>query len=366
MWIYLVVGFFAFTGIALFGDSPQFRNTWINKIHSGLHKLNSKLFYFLTKWLDSHPLIIALSRWTVPCFYIGLMSTVIAYFFRYVFPQLPLGIKDSPLQRVAMLLTIASLGASTSLATFTDPGTLTPQNAHSACSVFPYNNIIFFGKTCPTCQLPKPARSKHCSECDRCVLLFDHHCLWVNNCIGLNNYRWFLAYLILNIVLIIYGSVLCCKKLQYSKASNTVYFERSYWSLIKNSSFNNEVAGILLILGVCLAPLVIGFLCLHLRYLYLGVTTNEIDKWGDISYLVSLGALFYVPEIDTYVERAHSQNMAVYIHLGSEKILFRQQDTSHLGYTLLQVKDVETDLKNIYDRGLVNNFLDRVLRLPVT
>lgn len=44
---------------------------------------------------------------------------------------------------------------------------------------------------CPECSLLKSHRSKHCLICNRCVERFDHHCPWINNCIGVNNYFWF-------------------------------------------------------------------------------------------------------------------------------------------------------------------------------
>jgi len=58
---------------------------------------------------------------------------------------------------------------------------------------------------CRTCKFDKPARSKHCSMCDMCVEKFDHHCVWVNQCIGLKNYKYFLTFLFLHAWLCTYG-----------------------------------------------------------------------------------------------------------------------------------------------------------------
>lgn len=48
---------------------------------------------------------------------------------------------------------------------------------------------------CDYCQLLKPDRCHHCSVCETCVLKMDHHCPWVNNCVGFSNYKFFLLFL---------------------------------------------------------------------------------------------------------------------------------------------------------------------------
>ncbi|XP_067103854.1 palmitoyltransferase ZDHHC15B [Osmerus mordax] len=48
---------------------------------------------------------------------------------------------------------------------------------------------------CDHCQVLKPDRCHHCSICETCVLKMDHHCPWVNNCVGFSNYKFFLLFL---------------------------------------------------------------------------------------------------------------------------------------------------------------------------
>ncbi|CAB3408904.1 unnamed protein product [Caenorhabditis bovis] len=49
---------------------------------------------------------------------------------------------------------------------------------------------------CTRCQSFRPPRAHHCRICKRCVRKMDHHCPWVNNCVGELNQKYFLQFVI--------------------------------------------------------------------------------------------------------------------------------------------------------------------------
>ncbi|KAK0134581.1 Palmitoyltransferase ZDHHC23 [Merluccius polli] len=58
---------------------------------------------------------------------------------------------------------------------------------------------------CPTCRLARPPRAGHCQICGVCVQRLDHHCVWINSCVGQGNHRSFLLTLLLFLLTSLYG-----------------------------------------------------------------------------------------------------------------------------------------------------------------
>ncbi|XP_033244549.1 palmitoyltransferase ZDHHC6-like [Drosophila miranda] len=52
-----------------------------------------------------------------------------------------------------------------------------------------------FLQFCKVCDGYKAPRAHHCRRCKRCVLRMDHHCPWINNCIGWANQANFFYFL---------------------------------------------------------------------------------------------------------------------------------------------------------------------------
>jgi hypothetical protein len=48
---------------------------------------------------------------------------------------------------------------------------------------------------CFYCKVIKSTRTFHCMICGKCVEKFDHHCVYINNCLGYRNHKYFIMFL---------------------------------------------------------------------------------------------------------------------------------------------------------------------------
>ena len=55
---------------------------------------------------------------------------------------------------------------------------------------------LHLDNVCVYDEVLKSETSFHCQICGNCVELFDHHCPFINNCLGQNNHKYFLLFLL--------------------------------------------------------------------------------------------------------------------------------------------------------------------------
>jgi hypothetical protein len=113
----------------------------------------------------------------------------------------------------------------------------------------------------------KPDRCHHCSQCDQCTLRMDHHCPWLDNCIGFWNYKFFLLTLI------------------YSTLSLLLIASSCGWlgHYVLNYTSNLSIDISRLVIGIVLSAIsgiiacvISVFLAIHLAMVVKGVTTLEV------------------------------------------------------------------------------------------
>ena len=56
---------------------------------------------------------------------------------------------------------------------------------------------------CARCEVLTTPRSHHCNIDDRCIERWDHHCPWINNCVGVRNSGYFMVQLFTTFLLLL-------------------------------------------------------------------------------------------------------------------------------------------------------------------
>ena len=193
----------------------------------------------------------------------------------------------------------------------TDPGILPRQNKDvyydTNCISMNYRILGHIHRVnyCYSCYLFRPPRTSHCALCDNCVQRFDHHCMWLGNCVGKNNYKYFYALLSSLNIHCIFQIIFCVFSLNLEVKQ------------IKNKEITNYIfiiiMGVIILYNLLFFFFFIGKLFfLHTYLVFKGITFYEYSK----------------DKMQSYPDGINPYNK--YGFFSNKNILFKRKEKSNL------------------------------------
>ncbi|KAI8899928.1 DHHC palmitoyltransferase-domain-containing protein [Globomyces pollinis-pini] len=372
--------------VMLFGESTTFRRTPIGSLN---RFLNTTLPNFSLKaikyclgerlygWIgsvfgyiahDKHPL--------VQFFYLFLVTGGLYVFLLDVAPEIPNPYVPKYHWWIILFVIVTTYG-SFFIASKSNPGMITHTNIKHYSSLYDYDHILFEKRFCKTCLLDKPARSKHCSVCKTCIAKMDHHCVWINNCVGYNNHRWFLLFLWFTGLYCTYGSYASWQILRHiyvklDLANSLRYKDEKTGALVPASTFMSfgylmrlkPFAGALALFAGLASLIVWLFFFYQLYLIKNGTTTNETFKWEDLDAAIKAKQ---ITEISSLVLK-HNQNYKIGNNIESTEIVEEAKTKQRKGKKKVNRLEEEEEimvpldniqqLKNIYNNSFFNNLYE--------
>jgi palmitoyltransferase ZDHHC4 len=208
-------------------------------------------------------------------------------------------------------------------ASLSEPGHLNALNVSRYAKMYKADGVLHARRPrfCNICRIDRPPRAKHCFTCQRCTSRFDHHCMclvccfrrssffltvsfffffagpWTNCCVGANNLRLFLAFLLQTALLCVYVSALCYSVLSRFVDVNQFWRPEShaaqlaggeapgYALLARYLLFFMPTVVTLMLFATCCAIILVAFAGYHCYLIARNTTTYETFHWRLIDRL---------------------------------------------------------------------------------
>ena len=124
-----------------------------------------------------------------------------------------------------------------------DPGVLKTEES-------PTRNIEDFCKTCFVRKHFRTDRIGHCPQCSKCIYKRDHHCFWIDNCVGYLNHKKFILFLVYLLGFFVYSFSV------FKKSLKNVECKFPFECVTKEFYYKDFTNSYLVLLMVQLVPLI--------------------------------------------------------------------------------------------------------------
>ena len=172
-------------------------------------------------------------------------------------------------------------------------------------------------KYCPKCLVLRGKNLRHCIICDQCCEGFDHHCYWINNCIGKNNYNDFLIFLFLSFFDILLIFIICLFSFFSGSIDNLEEKQIEYENNLSFSNFLN-----------------FPILCMFSNSFFLKILLNLIMFFSDIFFLIPEFILIVVHTRNMFDDKKKQLRNSSVCSFATENLLSEINNDTDEEYTI--------------------------------